>query len=110
MSTNIELRIASEFSKRLGARYRYEGQYSGQEFLETLLEPRFIQAKDAKVKLMIYLDGGVLGYPSSFVSGSFGKLSISYGYEEVLKVLNFVSDKKIRIEKIEMEIKSPKRK
>ena len=103
---NLEIHVATEFNKALGARYIYEGQFSGQQFLETLLSPRFEEAKEKKVKLVIYLDG-VLGYPSSFVSGSFGKLSMSHGAESVLATIEFVSSNSLRIEKIVREITKP---
>lgn len=109
MNNDFEINIATDFSKRLGARYIYEGKFSGEDFLARFLRPLFIKAKDIKAKLRISLDG-VLGYPSSFVSGSFGKLSIEFGADEVLNTIVLISEKKIRIEKIEKEIKNPRKK
>ena len=109
MSDNLEINIAKDFSSRLGARYKYEGKFSGELFLESLLEPKFLDAFNKKVKLLVYLDG-VLGYPSSFVSGSFGKLSDKHGYDKVLSVIDLISDNQIRREKILFEIKFPRKK
>jgi hypothetical protein len=109
MANNFEIKIAEEFSRRLGARYKYEGKFSGEKFLEDHLLPGFLKAKESGGKLIIYLDG-VLGYPSSFVSGSFGKLSIDYGADTVLQFLELISSNPLRIEKIVLEIKNPKTK
>lgn len=69
----ITLSIANEFSKTPGGRYRHEGPFSGQQFREELLLPRFEDALKAKVKLYVDLDGGY-GYPSSFLEEAFGGL------------------------------------
>jgi len=101
--------IASDFSDTLGARYRKDGPHSAEEFLENHLEPKFIKAMSGNEKLLIDLDG-VWGYPSSFVSGTFGILSMKYSAETVLDVLEFKSeDNSIRLEKIIFEIKRPKK-
>jgi len=99
--------IASDFSTTPGARYREDGEFSGQEFLEKLLQPEFEKAVNGEYILKVDLDG-VWGYPSSFVSGSFGKLSLEKGADLVLKYITFKSDENpIRLEKIINEIKKP---
>ena len=78
--------------------------------MEDILKQKFIDAMREGYKILIDLDG-VWGYPSSFVSGSFGKLSLSYGSEKVLRHIEFKSDENsIRLEKIIQEIRSPKKK
>lgn len=106
---DYRINILSDFGRLLGARYKYEGSKSGEEFLEDILEEKFLLAKNNNRKLIIELDG-VRGYPSSFVSGSFGKLSIEHGSDVVLKTIEFVSTNNIRKEKIISEIKNPKKK
>lgn len=107
MNIKDTLVIASEFKDNPGARDREDGPHSGQEFLEDFLLPRFNKAKLQGYILLIDLDG-VWGYPSSFVSGSFGRLAMEIGDEILLKHLKFKSDKNpIRIEKIINEIKNP---
>ena len=102
--------ISSEFSRTLGARYKNDGDYSGEEFLEKYLKPRFEKAAKEGYLLKIVLDN-VLGYPSSFVSGSFGKLSLEKSADELLKYIVFESeDNLIRKDKIINEIKNPKKK
>ena len=99
--------IAKEFKDNPGARERAGGPNSGQEFLEDILLPRFNQAVENNYILLIDLDG-VWGYPSSFISGSFGKLSMELGAELLLKHLKFKSDMNpMRIDKVIAEINNP---
>ena len=106
MEVRDTINIAIEFARNPGARYNYEGDNSGQKFLENLLVPKFEKAVSGNYKLLIILDG-VLGYPSSFVSGSFGKLSLDKGANLVLKHLTFESNNTLRIQKIINEIQNP---
>ena len=99
--------IAKEFKDNPGARESADGPNSGQEFLEDILLARFNKAVDNNYILLIDLDG-VWGYPSSFISGSFGKLSMDRGADLLLKHLQFKSDMNpMRIEKVVSEIKNP---
>ncbi|MCF6407430.1 STAS-like domain-containing protein [Chitinophaga filiformis] len=109
MKVTQSIDIAKEFSSKPGARYKYEGDFSGQLFLESLLLPKFDKAVQEGGKVLIILDD-VLGYPSSFISGSFGKLSIDKGADQVLKHLEFESKNQMRIDKIISEIQNPKKK
>ncbi|SFB36133.1 STAS-like domain-containing protein [Algoriphagus aquimarinus] len=105
-----EINIANDFSDTPGARYKKDGPFSGEEFLEKHLRPKFINGLKENGEILIVLDN-VWGYPSSFVSGSFGKLSIEYSSETVLKHLKFKSiDSRTRLEKIIYEINNPTRK
>lgn len=104
---DIIIDIKKDFSDSPGARYRKDGPHSGEEFFEDLLKPRFDEAVRNKVKLIINLDG-VWGYPSSFVSGSFGKLSLEMGKDVVLSTIVFISDEsKTRLSRIVTEIEHP---
>jgi len=99
--------IAKDFSKNPGARYGDDGDFSGELFYKELLLPAFERAINSKQKLTIDLNG-IYGFPSSFVSESFGKLSIEKGANNVISVLVFISDENpIRAEKAIAEIKSP---
>ncbi len=75
MKIKDTLIIAKEFKDNPGARDREDGPHSGQEFLEELLLERFNKAVKEKYILLIDLDD-VWGYPSSFISGSFRRLSM----------------------------------
>jgi len=100
------LNIASEFSDSPGARYRVDGDFSGEEFLE-LLKPRFEKAVKNGYCLLIDLDG-IMGLPSSFVSGSFGLLSKEFGPQVVLNHLRFKSEENnIRESRVIKEINNP---
>ena len=104
---NDKIIIRKDFSDSPGVRYCEDVPFSGEEFYEKLLKPKFIKAKENGTKLEIDLDG-VWGYPSSFVSSSFGKLSINYTPSEVLSVIIFISEEsETRKNRIISEIKNP---
>jgi len=107
MKIKDKLIIAKEFKDNPGARDREDGPHSGQQFLEEILLPRFNTAVKEEYILQVDLDG-VWGYPSSFVSGSFGKLSMDRGSVLVMKHISFKSDKNpMRISKVINEIENP---
>lgn len=87
----MKLKISKEFSETLGGRFKSDGEYSGEEFYESLLKPRFLNVLNTDDVLIINLDG-TYGYPSSFIDQSFGELSRVYGEKEVLKKLEFISN------------------
>jgi len=103
--------VAKDFTPTPGARYDSDGtKFSGETFLKSVLEPKFTKAVENNYLLKIVLDG-VMGYPSSFVSGSFGKLSLEKTADKVLKHIVFESDDNpMRKEKIIFEIRHPKKK
>ena len=110
MNVKDKIIIATDFAATPGARYRKDGEYSGEQFLEEILLPKFDKAVDENYILLIDLDK-VWGYPSSFVSGSFGKLSLIKGANLVLNHISFKSDENpIRLETIIREIKNPRKK
>ncbi len=107
MDIKDKIVIAKDFKDNPGARERADGPNSGEEFLEDVLKPKYLKAVSEKYILLIDLDG-VWGFPSSFISGSFGVLSMERGSEEVLRHLQFKSDSnELRIDKIIREIKNP---
>lgn len=107
MEIKDTLVIATEFTDTPGARDREDGEYSGQEFFEDCLLKRFDSSVKEGYILLIDLDG-LWGCPSSFISGSFGELSMKYGPETVLSHLEFKSLKHpTRISKIIEEIINP---
>jgi len=108
MEIKDTITIATDFSDHPGSRYRKDGEFSGEQFLEEILLPRFEKAVKENYALLIDLDM-VYGYPSSFVSGSFGKLSVDKGADLVLKHIQFKSEENpVRLEKIIREIKEPR--
>lgn len=102
------IRIATDFSETPGARYRTEGDFSGEEFRESILEPKFKEAKNKGELLTIDLDGGY-GYPTSFLEEAFGGLARKYGAASVSATLKFVSrDEPSLIDEIQEYIESQK--
>ena len=87
----MEIVICRDFSETPNARYRAEGPDSGEEFRESLLEPKYILARNSNQKLIINLDGAY-GYPTSFLEEAFGGLARKYGSAEVADTLDFISD------------------
>src|SRR4051794_13814569 len=85
------INIAREFSDLPGPRYKEEGEHSGQDFRERILQPKFDEARRTHQRLMIELDGAKFGYPSSFLEESFGGLARQFGSEAVLQTLVFQS-------------------
>jgi hypothetical protein len=78
----IELNVATEFSTLPGPRKRVEGNDSGEQFLEELLRPRFLEALDGGTPLHVNLDGAA-GYPTSFLEEAFGGLAREFGSKKV---------------------------
>jgi hypothetical protein len=108
MKIENKIVILTDFTDSPGARYREDGDFSGQEFLEDILLDKFNDAVAGNYILLVDVDS-VWGYPSSFISGSFGKLSIEKGAELVLKHLEIKSDNsKTRYQEIISEIKHPR--
>ena len=86
----IIINIAKDFSETPGPRYQKDGEYSGEEFREKVLIPKYLEAIEKKVKLEINLDGGY-GYPPSFLEEAFGGIVRRFGKEDIMKTLEFVS-------------------
>jgi len=87
---NIVLDIGKEFSKTPDARHRDDGKSSGEQFLNELLGPKYVEAKKAGVKLIVDLDGPE-GYGTSFLEESFGGLARMYPEDDILQTLEFHS-------------------
>lgn len=102
-----KIRICDDYSETPGARHITDGDFSGEDFRETLLIPRFTAAHKNGTKLIIDLDGGY-GNPVSFLEEAFGGLARKYGSAAVLETLEFISDDEPRlIDKILDYIRNP---
>jgi hypothetical protein len=64
----VSLSVARDYSRTPGARYRWQGPFSGEEFRDYLA----IKLQDAE-KIVIDLDG-TRGFGSSFLEEAFGGL------------------------------------
>lgn len=78
MEIKYKINIAQEFSAYPAGRYRSEGDTSGEAFLLDHLIGKLLAAISENCLLEINLNG-MNGYPSSFISGSFGKISYELG-------------------------------
>lgn len=87
----MEIKISRDFSETPGARHKDEGSFSGEEFREDLLKPKYIEAKNKNEKLIIDFDGGY-GYPTSFLEEAFGGLAREFSEENILNILSFISN------------------
>jgi len=87
----IKINIAKDFSDAPGGRYIREGAYSGEEFREEVLIPKYKEAKSSGQKLQINLDG-CFGYPSSFIDEAFAGLAKYENSHNVLQIIEFISN------------------
>ncbi len=102
----ITINIAKDFSEIPGARFREDGDFSGEEFREDFLKPKFKEAIENHEKLFIDFDGGY-GYLISFLEEAFGGLARIYDSKLILDTLIFKSDEeKALIEKVQNYIKN----
>jgi hypothetical protein len=77
----VDLKIL-EFTRTPGPRKRIEGHGSGEEFLETYLLPRFLEARKLGSTLHVDLNGAA-GFPTSFLEEAFGGLARKFGSKVV---------------------------
>lgn len=83
--------ISKEYSRILGGRWISLGKFSGEDFYKTVLEPKYLEAKNGNTKFVIELDG-TTGYPSSFLDQSFGELARKYGKDNVKSIIELRAD------------------
>lgn len=70
----IYLDVSKDYTDTPGGRYIKDGSFSGEDYRENVLYPKYIEARNKGVKLIINLDG-CFGYPTSFIEESFGGLA-----------------------------------
>ena len=87
----IIINVAKEFTDAPGGRYKKDGNFSGEEFRETLLYPRYIEAIEKGEKLCVNLDG-CYGYPSSFLDEAFGGLARKLNDKNILDNIEIISN------------------
>jgi hypothetical protein len=80
-----EINIAKEYTKTPGGRFKKDGDFSGQDFRDTILIPEYRKAIENNEVLRIILDGGY-GYGSSFLEESFGGLVRKLGKIDIDKI------------------------
>ncbi|MBZ5696256.1 MAG: STAS-like domain-containing protein [Acidobacteriia bacterium] len=106
----MAISVARDFSQTPGPRSREEGDFSGEEFLETLLRPQFVESVAAGQKLNIDLDG-TEGYATSFLEAAFGGLAREYEASKILDTLTFkCEDEPYLVQEITKYIKEARKK
>lgn len=85
------LSVLKEFTETPGPRYAEDGKFSGRQFLDELLNPRFNEALSQDAVLFVDLDG-TAGYATSFLEESFGGLARLHTAPVVLDHIDFKSE------------------
>lgn len=83
--------IVNDFSAITGGRTRTEGEYSGEEFRDNVLMPRYKESLEKNEILEIDFDG-CYGIGTSFLEEAFGGLVRQYGYKDVWNNIKLVSN------------------
>ena len=100
------INIAKDFSNIPGGRYKNEGKFSGEEFREDVLKPKYFEAKQNCEHLLVDLDGSY-GYPTSFLDEAFGGLARELNEEDIFSVIILkCEDEPTLIEDIKLYSKS----
>lgn len=96
----ILISIAKDYSLTPGPRWIKEGDYSGENFRKTILNPRFHVALQQGKKIKIDLDG-TAGYGASFLEEVFGGLAREF---PKINILDFIEIKSNEEEYLIQEI------
>lgn len=90
---NLIINIAKDFSRCPGARYKSEGDFSGEEFRSNFLVPNLKEAMEREVKLIVIMDGAA-GYSTAFIEEAFGGLIRNDGFKlhDLENTLRFISE------------------
>lgn len=86
----ITINIANEYTKTPGGRFKSEGEFSGEDFRDGILLPKYLEAVKHNQILCINLDGGY-GYGSSFLEEAFGGLVRKLNKVDI-SIINIISD------------------
>lgn len=84
----LSINVAEDFAPTPGARYRTQGEFSGEEFRDEMLIPKVEEALEKKEKISIDLDG-TYGYPPSFLEEAFGGLARFFPNEDLVSLFVF---------------------
>ena len=90
----MKINVVETFTETPGGRTRADGEFSGQEFRETILNPIIDKILETQEELEIDLDGGY-GYGSSFLEEVFGGMIRELKFKKIS--LNRIKDLKKRI-------------
>lgn len=99
----ITIKIASDYSRTPGGRFIREGEFSGEDFRNVLLKPKFLEAETTKDMLTVDLDGGY-GYATSFLEEAFGGLARELHNVHLLNIKIISNEEPALVEKIHQYI------
>ena len=99
----ITINIATDYTKTPGGRFTSEGEYSGQDFREKVLKPKFLQALENNDQLTVILDGGY-GYATSFLEEAFGGLAREMRNSKIKDIIIISEEEPQLISKIQQYI------
>ncbi len=106
--SKINISLAELFTDTPGSRNIVEGDFSGEQFLNEVLLPKFKEAIINNSILLIDLDN-TEGYATSFLEEAFGGLTRLYNANLVIDHIDFKSDDEpLLIEEIKSYIRDAK--
>ncbi len=85
----VVINISRDFTTTPGGRFRTEGDFSGEQFREELLEPKYNEAINSGKRLQVNLDG-CYGFATSFLEEAFGGLARKLGSTEIYKNIEII--------------------
>lgn len=94
----IIINVAAEFTTTPGGRFKNDGEFSGEEFREKFLVPKYNSLTDGQ-KLIVNLDGGD-GYAISFLEEAFGGLVRQLGKSVIGRIEIISNEEPDLIDKI----------
>lgn len=100
----ITINIANDYTKTPGGRFISEGDYSGEDFRENVLKPKFFQALESNDQLTVILDGGY-GYATSFLEEAFGGLAREVKNRKIKDIIIISEEEPQLVSKIQQYIK-----
>ena len=83
--------IYKDFSNTPGGRYRREGEYSGEEFRESIFLPAYERCEKYNQKLTINFDH-CFGFATSFLEEAFGGLVRNHEKKSVMEHIEIISN------------------
>lgn len=98
------INVAEDYTKTPGGRFASEGDFSGEDFREKILKPRFIEAITSGDTLTVILDGGY-GYAISFLEEAFGGLARELNDTRLLDIRIISEEEPPLVDKIQQYIK-----
>lgn len=98
------INVAEDYTKTPGGRFASEGDFSGEDFREKILKPKFIEALASGDTLTVILDGGY-GYAISFLEEAFGGLARELNDKRLLDIRIISEEEPPLVDKVQQYIK-----